>query len=82
MKKISIGNKKVGNGELCFISFEPSSTYRNIEEAKIMIKSAALAGADAIKFQTFIPNDSERILGKKATKDIKKNIQINKNDIR
>jgi N,N'-diacetyllegionaminate synthase len=68
MIKVKIGNKLVGNGEPCFIAFEQSSTYRNIEEAKTMIKFAALAGADAIKFQTFIPNDSERILGKKDLK--------------
>jgi sialic acid synthase SpsE len=68
MKKIRIGTRMVGNGEPCFISFEPSATYRNLEEAKIMIKSAALAGADGIKFQTFFPSDSERILGKKDLK--------------
>lgn len=68
MVKIKIGRKLVGKGEPCFIAFEQSSTYRNIEEAKTMIQFAALAGADAIKFQTFIPNDSERILGKRDLK--------------
>jgi len=65
MRKIKIGNKIVGEGEPCIISFEPSSTYTNFEEAKTMIDASAKAGADAIKFQTFVTGDSDRMMGKK-----------------
>jgi len=63
--KVKIGNKLVGEGEPCYISFEPSSTYTNFEEAKIMIKETAKAGADAVKFQTFLTGEAERIMGQK-----------------
>lgn len=63
--KVKIGKKNVGPGEPCFISLEPSATYSNLEEAKKMISAVSLAGADAIKFQTFITGDSDRIMGEK-----------------
>jgi len=63
--KIKIGNKFVGMGEPCLISLEPSATYTNLEEAKEMVKTVALAGADAIKFQTYTPGDADRIMAKK-----------------
>ena len=65
MKKIKIGNKFVGDVEPCLISFEPSATYTTFEEAKEMIKASALSGADAVKFQTFLPGDSDRMMGDK-----------------
>lgn len=68
MKKILIGNKKIGNGEPCLISLETSATYTDLDSAKMMTKAAALAGADAIKFQTILPGDSDRMLGKKDLK--------------
>lgn len=63
--KIKIGNKLVGNNEPCLISLEPSATYSNLDEAKKMVKAVALAGADAIKFQTYTPGDADRIMGRK-----------------
>jgi len=63
---VKIGNKSVGGGNPCFISFEPSATYTNFDEAKKMIELTAMSGADAIKFQTFLPNDSDRIMGDKS----------------
>jgi len=63
--KIKIGNKLVGDNEPCLISLEPSATYSNLDEAKEMVKAVALAGADAIKFQTYTPGDADRIMGKK-----------------
>jgi len=65
LKEVRIGNKIIGDGHPCLISFETSATYSNKEEAMTMIKAASLAGADAIKFQTLFPGDAERILGKK-----------------
>jgi len=63
--KFKIGNKSVGKGEPCLISFEPSATFTSFKDAKEMIKASALAGADAVKFQTFIPGESDRMMGKK-----------------
>ena len=65
MNEIKIGNKVVGSGHPCLICFEPSSTYANVEEAKEMIKATALAGADAVKFQTFVTGEAERMMGRR-----------------
>jgi len=63
--KVQIGKKSIGEGEPCFISLEPGATYSNIDDAKEMIKATAASGADAVKFQTFLTGDAERILGRK-----------------
>lgn len=62
---VKIGRKFVGDENPCFIAFEPSSTYTTLEEAKMMIKASAEAGADAVKFQTFLTGEADRIMGKK-----------------
>ncbi len=67
MKKVKIGNKNVGKGELCLISLEPSATFTGFDEAKKMIKATAEAGADAVKFQTFVTGEADRMM---AMKDI------------
>lgn len=68
MTDIKIGNKFLGETHPCIISLEPGATFTNIEEAKEMIRFSADAGADAIKFQTFLPGDADRIMGKKDIK--------------
>jgi len=65
MKTVKIGKKIIGENAPCCISFEPSATYSDLEGAKSMIKATASSGADAIKFQTFIPGDAERLMTKK-----------------
>jgi len=70
MKEVIIANKKIGVGHPCLIAFEPAATFTDIEGAKQMIKASSLANADAVKFQTFLPSDVDRIMGKK---DIKVN---------
>ena len=77
MNEIKIGNKVVGSNYPCLICFEPSSTYANIEEAKEMMKSTALAGADAVKFQSF----DEKIIGKHSEKDRLLKTSINEKNI-
>lgn len=63
---IRIGNKNIGTDSPVFVIAEAGCNFENdIERAKEMIKAAAIAGADAIKFQTFIP-------GKLVTKDAPK----------
>jgi len=64
MKTITVRNKSIGDGAPCCISFEPSAGYSNFEGAKSMIKATAVAGADAIKFQTFLPGDAKRLMAK------------------
>lgn len=53
---VKIGNKKVGNGHPCFIIAEAGSNHnQDFESAKKMIDAANFAGADVVKFQTFVP---------------------------
>ena len=54
MNTISIGNHAVGTGARCFIIAEAGSNHDgDFDQAKQLIKVAAEAGADAVKFQTF-----------------------------
>ena len=68
MKDVVIGNKILNESSPCLISLEPGGTFQNIDEAKKMILASAKSGADAIKFQTFLPGDADRIMGKKDIK--------------
>ena len=54
---VQIGKDLVGNSQRCFVALEPSATYRNFDEAKSMVEAVSNAGAQAIKFQTFLPGD-------------------------
>jgi len=65
MKKVRIGNKILAPDEPCIISLEAGSTFTDLNGAKKLAKDSAAAGADAIKFQTFVSGDGERIMGKK-----------------
>lgn len=52
--KIRIGNKYIGIGQPCFIIAEAGSNHdQNLKQAKKLIDVAVVAGADAVKFQTF-----------------------------
>lgn len=53
---IKIGNREIGDGQPCFITFEAGPTHDGLESAKKLVKLAAEAGADAIKFQIFDPD--------------------------
>ena len=64
MVSVKIGNDFVGDKNPCFISFEPGATYSNFDDAKKMLNSVAISGAHAVKFQTFLPGDSDKIMGK------------------
>lgn len=65
MKTVKIGSKNIGLNLPCFISLEPGATYSDVDQAKKMLDATATAKADAIKFQTFLPNDAERMMAKK-----------------
>lgn len=52
-----IGAKNIGDGHPCFITFEAGPTHSGLASAKRLVKLAAEAGADAIKFQIFKPEN-------------------------
>ena len=53
---VKFGNRKIGDGHPCFITYEAGPTHDGLESAKRLVKLAAEAGADAVKFQTFDPD--------------------------
>jgi len=58
MKKIKIENRTIGDDESTFIIAEAGVNHNgNLKIAKKMIEAGARAGADAVKFQTFVTED-------------------------
>lgn len=56
--KVSVGGRLVGDGEPCFIVAEAGENHvSNVEIAVALIRQAAQAGADAIKFQTHVAEE-------------------------
>jgi sialic acid synthase SpsE len=53
---LTLGNKRIGQGELCFITFEAGPTHDGIESALELVRQAGAAGADAVKFQIIDAN--------------------------
>ena len=53
---VSFGKRKLGDSMPCFITFEAGATHNGVESAKTLIRLAAKAGADAVKFQIFDPD--------------------------
>lgn len=53
---VTIGKRQLGDGFPCFITFEAGPTHDGLESAKHLVKLAAEARADAIKFQIFDPD--------------------------
>src|SRR5213593_3549543 len=53
---VQIGSRRVGEGHPCFIIAEAGSNHdQKLSWAKKLIEIAATASADAVKFQTFVP---------------------------
>lgn len=53
-RTVDIGNRKVGDGQPCFIIAEIGSNHnQDFDLARRTIDAAAQSGADAVKFQTF-----------------------------
>lgn len=64
MKTIKIGNRKIGEKEHTFIIAEAGINHNgDVELAKELIKKAAEAGADAVKFQSY---HTENFVSKKS----------------
>lgn len=60
---IEIKGKKIGDGHPCYITFEAGPTHDGVDTAVQLVKLAAEAGADAIKFQIL---DPDRLVADKA----------------
>lgn len=56
MNTVKFGNRIVGEDHPCFITFEAGPTHNGLESAKRLVKYAAEAGADAVKFQIIDPD--------------------------
>jgi sialic acid synthase SpsE len=53
---VKIGERIVGEGAPCFITYEAGPTHSGLESAKALVRHAAEAGADAVKFQIVDPD--------------------------
>ncbi len=53
---VKFGDRSVGDGHPCFITFEAGPTHDGIESAKKLVACAAESGADAVKFQVIDPD--------------------------
>lgn len=58
MKTLNIGSNVIGPGQPCFIIAEAGLNHNgDVELAKCLIEQAAQLGADAVKFQTYTPDE-------------------------
>ncbi|HJX05675.1 MAG: N-acetylneuraminate synthase [Candidatus Portnoybacteria bacterium RBG_13_40_8] len=88
VKTIRIGNKKIGEGEPCFIIAEAGVNHNgSVEIAKKLVNAAKAAGADAVKFQTFttenlVTKDTKKAeyQGKGSQFDMLKKLELKKED--
>lgn len=55
-RKVTFANQTLGDGLPCFIVYEAGPTHNGLESAKELVKLAAEAGANAVKFQIFDPD--------------------------
>lgn len=53
---VRLGKRIIGDGHPCFITFEAGATHSGLASARRLVRLAAEAGADAVKFQTFDPD--------------------------
>ena len=86
-RKIRIGSKLIGEGEPCFIIAEAGINHNgDIKLAKKLISTAKDAGADAVKFQTHIPekemlkDDSTAEYVGELLFDLLKRVELSKKD--
>lgn len=53
---VTFGDRKLGDGHPCFITFEAGPTHDGLDSAKKLVSLSAEAGADAVKFQMVDPD--------------------------
>ena len=53
---VKIGDRQVGEGAPCFITYEAGPTDSGLASAKELVRHASEAGADAVKFQIVDPD--------------------------
>ena len=53
---VKIGDRLVGEGAPCFITYEAGPTHSGLASAKELVRHAAESGADAVKFQIVDPD--------------------------
>ena len=54
IRPVKIGDRSVGDGHRCFVVAEAGSNHNgDLQQARRLIEVAAVAGADAVKFQLF-----------------------------
>ena len=53
---VRFGTRDVGDGAPCFITYEAGPTHDGLDSAKNLVRLAAEAGADAVKFQILDPD--------------------------
>jgi len=53
---VRVGQRNIGGGAPCFITFEAGATHDGIDTAMALVDHAAASGADAVKFQIFDPD--------------------------
>lgn len=53
---VKFGSRHVGDGQPCFITYEAGPTHDGLQTAMKLVKAAAAAGADAVKFQVLDPD--------------------------
>lgn len=59
---VKFGQFEIGDGHPCFITYEAGPTHSGVESAQELVRLAAAAGANAIKFQIV---DPERLVADK-----------------
>ncbi len=53
MIDVNLENKIIGDGQPCYFIAEIGNSFKNFQQAKLLIDLAKKVGVDAIKFQTF-----------------------------
>lgn len=67
MKNIKIGKRYIGDGQPVFVIAEAGVNHNgNLKTALKLVDAAVIAGADAVKFQTFKAEDVVTVSGKMA----------------
>ena len=53
---VKVGRRIVGESSPCFVTYEAGPTHSGLESARSLVRHAAEAGADAVKFQILDPD--------------------------